>query len=349
VSRRGALAVALVSAALVVACVSGPHRALLRVRGSELVDASNHRVVSRGATLYAVPFYDDGGRPDPDLARVTSLVYTRRVEVLRAMADAGVNTVRVPVSLALWNADAYGIGGRAGYGARIQTLVGAARHQGLVVIVAWFDAGTWGSQLEARHADTFEMMRAVRALLGDDPGVIYEPFNEPNNVDWPTWERVVSDELRFWRRELGYRGVLVIDTIGYSWEFDPGPAMTALASDAELLGTPQVLFANHRYANDNSCFCGDEATTWDAQVARNVGRFPILGDEYGNYNAPYPPSPGWTAGFLRHLGADVVPAGLNGALAFVWNWVDPNSITQPDAVTLTPYGQEVQRNLWRPA
>jgi hypothetical protein len=319
----------------------------LATRGSLLVDPSGHRVVLRGVTVYALPFYDDdGGRADPYLAATTTLIFRQRASVFAAIAAAGANVVRIPVSASSWAHDAYGIGGQQGYLARLQAIVEAAQQAGLRVIVAWWDASSVGSHLEADEPQSFPMMRSVEHAFRNDGGVAFEPLNEPHDVSWAAWQRVVDSDLQFWRHDLGYRGLLIVDTIDFSWSFDPAVATEVLATDGRLRGTgPDLVFANHRYANANPCFCGTEAAAWEAEVGRYVGTFPILGDEYGNFNAPYAPQPAWTAQFLAVVGSQAINRGMAGALAFVWNWVDPNSMTGHDAITLNSYGQEVEREL----
>jgi hypothetical protein len=176
---------------------------------------------------------------------------------------------------------------------------------------------------------------------------MFEPFNEPNGIDWTAWQKVVAPTLALWRRQFGYHGVLILDTIAYSWDFDPTQASVVLDEDRRLGGLADVVFANHRYANTDTCFCGLTAQTWENEVERFVGTFPILGDEYGNFNAPYPPQPVWTSQFLARVASTSIPDGLNGALAFVWYWVDPNTITAADGRTLTSYGHQVASDILR--
>jgi hypothetical protein len=59
----------------------------------------------------------------------------------------------------------------------------------------------------------------------------------------------MTEVVSFWRDELGHDGVLLLDTIDYSWNFDPQVAQRLLDHDADPLGgAPAIVFANHRYA-----------------------------------------------------------------------------------------------------
>ncbi len=90
------------------------------------------------------------------------------------------------------------------------------------------------------------------------------------------------------------------------------------------------MFANHRYANASTCFCGAEQSSWQSEIGANVATFPILGTEYGWFNHQGAPHPTWNNQLFAYLAQPAVPAGLNGAIAFVWHWVDDNSMTTPD-------------------
>ena len=342
--------VAVISAAC--SRTSDPHNTLaaLHVSRNVLVDSRNHRVVLRGVTVYAMPFEDLGdGRPDPNLLRTTRLASAGRTTLFASIAAAGANVVRIPVSSYSYNHDSYGLGGQAAYVRRLTEIVAAARSAGLYVIIGWWDSLDWGSSLPADEPGQAPMMRVVERAFAHTGSVMFEPLNEPNGVTWRQWQPVVTSLLSLWRTDLRYDGVLILDTIDFSWDFDPGQARTVLNEDAAARGgAPDVLFANHRYANAATCFCGATATEWHNDIEANVPSFPILGDEYGNFNAPYPPQPLWTAQFLQAANA-AIPKGLNGALAFVWYWIDPNSITGPNAVGLTPYGRQVETYLLRPS
>jgi len=205
----------------------------------------------------------------------------------------------------------------------------------------WWDALTHGSEWPHRYEESFEFMRAVDERVGDEPNVMIEPMNEPREITWHEWVEATSATVRFWRDELDYDGVLVLDTIDWSWSFDPDAADELLELDTELLGRPNLLFAIHRYANDRTCFCDDEREEWDRTVGRYIDEYPIIVTEVGNFNEGRPPQPEWVEEFVGHLVTDGVDSGLNGVLAFTWQWEDPNTMTEPDGVSLTPFGTQM--------
>jgi len=314
----------------------------LRVEDTTLVDAGGRRFVLAGVSDYLVPFYtsEDGG-VDTALAEYTTKNYYLRDEAFRRMREAGVNTLRVPLGLATYKNDVYELGGRAGYVERVRTIVQSAHRAGLAVILGWWDdtyepGVGWSPEL-------FSMMRDVLAAVHGETELMIEPVNEPAITEWEPWRKDMATMVRFWRETLGYRGVLLLDTPAYSWTFEAASARSLQSLDEELLGGPaQVMFANHRYANNNTCFCGTERDTWTQEIEGNAADFPLIGTEYGWFNRPYSEQRAWNEQFFAYLAASAVPGGFNGASAFVWSWVDDNTMTTGDGLTLNDRGRQYQ-------
>jgi hypothetical protein len=308
------------------------------------------RFVAKGAAVYMYPFYDNGpGAPDQGLGASAAANFAKRDAIFAEMHSLGFNSVRVALGSGPYDRDTYHLGGKPGEIQQIKSIVSSAEKAGLYVLLGWWDSLGSGGALPSQYQQPFAMMADVRTALGDDPMVIYEPFNEPNNISWDQWQTAVQTTLRFFRNDLHYRGLMVMDTINWSWSFDPGQADRVLSLDATLLGGhSNLVFANHRYADNNTCFCDGEEASFINEVGNNVGRYPIVGTEYGFWVGLGPPHPLWNSQFLTYLSSIAVPAGLNGAWLFVWNWVDPNSMTNPDALTLNDWGESALANLITP-
>lgn len=338
----------LVAGSLLLARDSGEGPSALTLDGN-LLQADGERFVLAGASAYVLPFYTDGeGGPDVSLAQTSERSYQEREQMLDRMRDSGVNTLRIPVARSGYDEDVYGLGGQAGYLDRLQTVVAAAAERDIRVIVGWWDSHSVGAEWLDTYQDVFPMMRDVREALTPWPSVVYEPFNEPHDVTWEQWEPVMADVISFWRDELDYDGVLLIDTIGYSWSFDPEVADRVLEHDAALRdGEPAVVFANHRYANYETCFCGEEQEQWEREVGQYVDDYPIAGTEYGRWTGPeFTPQEQWNVQFAEHATEVAIPAGLNGYVAFVWDWVDENSMTEQDGQQLNAYGRLVTEEVF---
>jgi hypothetical protein len=325
---------------------SGPQA--LKVQGHLLRDGKDRYILS-GVTMYALPFYtDSGGAADAPLTSTTAYEYAHRVEIFAAMKQAGANTVRIALGTAGYDTDVYGLS-KTEYVQRAQNLVAAAKAASLRVIFAWWDSLGFAADLPAKYMTTFPMMTDIYRVIGADSAVTYEPFNEPNAISWDQWLPVAEATVKFWREQLGYHGVLWLDTTGYSWDFDPKYATQLLASDPKVDGTPQIVFANHRYANLNTCFCGSEKAGWIAAVGQYVSRYPIAGTEYGWWDgAGFTPMPSWNAQLYDYIVDTAVPAGYNGAAAFVWDWIDLNTMTQAGGLKLNSAGALISGRLLRP-
>jgi hypothetical protein len=260
---------------------------------------------------------------------------------LRSMREQGFNTVRIPLTWQTSVMRAYGYEPEQ-YARKVEKLVREADKLGLHVILCWFDSTSMGADLLHHYRDAFPAFSEVYDRVRDVPGVLLEPFNEPNDMEWSSWSTIMGGTVDFLRKKLKYRGVLVVDTINYSWAFSPGPVSALQTQDRQALESdPQLLFANHRYANERTCFCGADKDQWEKDVGVFARQFPLLGGEYGNFNDGMGPTPRWVDEILDYLVGTSVPNGLNGVLAFLWHWNDQNTMTTDDGRTLTPFGTQV--------
>ncbi len=320
----------------------------LAVAGHLLTTASGDRFVIRGVTIYALPFYVVDGRPDPQLAAVTDSAYANRASMFATLKALGYNTVRIPLQASVVAADPYGLGGMRGYLDRLQAFVDAATGAGLYVDVSWWDAFNEGASLPGDYTAEFPMMKAVVDRFSDDPRVIYEPFNEPNGISWDQWIVTFERVLLYWRGSLGYRGVIIADTPNWSWDFDPTYAAALIRYDRALLGSPNLMIANHRYPNGNQCFCGTDRSMWVSTVGQYADRYPLVGTEYGVSDGYGPPEVSWGPSFLTYLTDVSIPQGFNGGITFVWNWIDANSMTSPPGGAMTTWGASATHVLAAP-
>ncbi len=317
------------------AVASGP---AIHTEGNVLVENAQ-RFVVKGAAAYLLPFYTrSDGSADNGIGPTAQRNFEERATIFARMAELGINTLRVPVALATYEDDVYDLGGKVAYLDRLEAVVTDANAAGLLVIVGWWDSlgsrGDWPEEATSVHG----MMRDVYGRLQGNDQVVYEPWNEPNGVTWDEWTDTTNATVELFRSDLGYRGLLIVDTIDFSWNFSDDRADELLDLDAELLGgAPNIAFANHRYANLNTCFCGDELESWDNVVGQHVDEYPIVGTEYGFWNDLGDPVPLWNRQLVAHL-IDMVDEGFNGYVGFVWDWSDPNTLTTGDLVTLNEHG-----------
>ncbi|MCB0994905.1 MAG: cellulase family glycosylhydrolase, partial [Acidimicrobiales bacterium] len=326
------------------AAATGPARDRLHLVGTQLTDADGDRALLYGATLYLLPFYLTDGWLDSTLMVETRRITEQLDSMLDRMAELGMDTIRVPLGTPAWEQWLYPLT-KDEWLQRLDLVVRGAEERDMKVVITWWDSLDLGAEWPARHDESFKFMRVVHDRYADDPHVFYEPWNEPWGITWEQWGDATTSTVRFWREELGYRGVLVLDTNEWSWGFDTVQADRVLELDRELLGEANILFAIHRYANDNTCFCGAELQEWENNVGQYVTSYPLVVTELGNSNEGRTPQTQWVDEFASHLVQVHVPEGLNGVLPFLWAWEDLNTMTDYDGVTLTDFGQRVVDHL----
>lgn len=319
----------------------------LETARNRLVTAGGQAVVLRGVNLYAVPFYlSSDNRAVPALVKESDEIYAHRRSVFRAIRAAGANAVRIALSTAVFDSLRAGSQARHRYLQRLVTIVHAATSVGLYVDLGWWDALFDGASFPNEYRLAFPMMAQVARRLASDPRVFYEPDNEPWGISWPEWLSVMKATVRYWRTTIGYRGLLIIDTDGYSWDLSVTPMRDLLrAAPALPDGTANIAFANHRYANAMPCFCGERAIRFENQFSRYYSSFPMVGTEYGIYDGVGAAQLKWGRQFLAYLHLTALSNGLDGAFAFIWNWVNADSMTTGVAGPLTAWGRVVKREL----
>jgi Cellulase (glycosyl hydrolase family 5) len=311
-----------------------------------LLRVDGRRWIARGVNLYVLP----AGWPE-----ATNATYRHRAAIFDRMVALGINSVRLNFWASAWEREAEGLT-REVQVERLVEVVEAATDRGLRVLLTWHDFTDDPSGFVTGYDAVFPMMRAVlqQPEIADDPLVHLEPFNEPGgDIGWDAWRPGMLATMTYLRAELGYRRTLFVDTPGWSSRFSPAEADEVLAHDAELRGgAPNVAFANHRYPGANVTYeaSGDRATH-DAEVLRHVGSYPIVGTEHGwDLDHGHGPRPQWLAELLDHLVTDRIPAGHNGAFAWVWSW-HPNGLTRgvdsaAEITTLSEHGRLWQQRYW---
>lgn len=282
--------------------------------------------------------------------------YDNRDQVCATIASWGANHIRLRVL-----ADEYdhlrNMGSRATYLTWVKNWVAAAKAHGLYVYLCWWDSldSSDGSRSNANWATqygyAFPMMTDVHNALkltdgSDDPAIFYEPFNEPNHVNWAQWLTAMRATVARWRLTNGYQGVLVIDTTTWSHDYSDSYMSQLEFYDATLTksGRHNLVFSRHDYCNDyrNFSFNGG---TWVAATGGEATAHVLLETEFGNYNGAGNTSSGWsksiasyfhTSGFAR--------ANIAGMTAFLFgNWYDANGMSHDAAgASRTAWGDDVR-------
>jgi cellulase (glycosyl hydrolase family 5) len=275
--------------------------------------------------------------------------YANRAQVARTIKSWGANLVRFRVL-----ADEY----TPAQLQQIKDWRDAVIGQGMYFMLCSWDA------LDGAHSDAgwagngwrvHQMFKDIHTALGDDPMVIYEVTNEPNNVSWDAWQANMRASVQYFRETIGYRGLLVIDPIwwansgGGGQGYDDARYSALEAYDAARLGGPhQLAFAKHDYAN-NYPGKGWNAAAWVAAQGGSQTKHLIFETEFGNYNGdPSTVSSAWSSAAAAFFaGRFAAQPNYVGAAAFVFGpWWDANALTGPDNVTQTAWGSAVKDKLF---
>jgi hypothetical protein len=296
------------------------------------------------------------GLQDPITTSFGAAQYANRAKVVQTIKSWGANLVRFRVL-----ADDYtSAANKAQIIQRIKDWRDAVVGAGMYFMVCSWD-GLDGAHSDAGWAGNgwrvHQLFADIRAALGDDPMVIYEVTNEPNNVSWDAWTANMQASVKYFRETIGYRGLLVIDPIWWANSgtggqgYDDGRYSALEAYDAArpgMGGAHQLAFAKHDYA-DGYAGKAWNAAAWVAAQGGSQTKHLIFETEFGNYNgSPSSVSPAWaSAAAAFFAGRFAAQPNYVGAAAFVFGpWWDANALTGSDNVTPTAWGKTVKDKLF---
>lgn len=324
---------------------------------AQLTIKSGQRLRLAGTAIWALPGPDYSTTPG-NLTNGTGIInfangqYANIATSTRTIKSWGGNIIRLRLDAHAYEA---GLGGlsKAQVISRVRSIRDTAVAQHMYLMPCWWDSHEpqeYGADyLPSHYTESFAMMRDIYAALGNDPHVMYEPWNEPDigapsSQVWGSWQTVMKGTLDQWRSVIGYRGVLSLDTLQGSSAWDEASVAQIEAYDAKLLsGSPQIMIVKHDYAVGQSSFSG---TNWDNRYPDN-GTHVILESEFGYHVNGFGDQAAYsnqaTTFFATHFTAR---AGYAGAVSFLWGpWYDSNAVTGTDNVTpVAPWGNDVKNN-----
>lgn len=318
----------------------------LWVDGTVLRDQSAQRVGLTGVAVQMMPYYA-GATPttqQPYLAQVAERNFEQRDAEFAAIRSLGYDAIRVHIpGPSVYESELYE--SKAATVARVQSIVDSAKRAGLITIL---DADATGDRM-ANWRDYEPMFADLIASIGNDPWVIWEPFNEPADYapGAPTYTAAVKG-IGSYLRSLGSLQPLILPSDGYEQEVSR-VLMDNILGDAKTHGwrAAGLLFGVHvyldQYAAGGDTFTGVPFDALQQGIASIMTSYPLIVTEMGRYNNGITMTNAtakayrWVAG----LGA----TGLNGLIGWDWDWTlnqatsDPNAWTW-DGLHLKPWGQE---------
>ena len=257
------------------------------------------------------------------------------------MAGQGLDLVRI--GLGAWEYDDQTYLRRSSYVSELQSLISTAADNGLTVELGNWDSMGDGARITHDYSAWHSFWLALKPVIETNRNVIVEPFNEPNGISESKWLSVWEKELNFWRHQMKYPGVIVVDTNDHSSDFSMS-AIHELTDYADRLGG-NILFSIHSYATEwpsaaegfvSGMYSRSETDeqAFNSRYTAHEQSYPILIDETGNangspggdYNAATSasgPSPNywlWLTQFHSAMASDVLDDGLNGEIGFAFSW-----------------------------
>jgi hypothetical protein len=267
-----ALALSLLAATALTASASAASAGPVGVKGNRLVGRHGHTVrllgVDRSGTEYACVVGGGYGFTDsPDYTQADSKKLIKRIRSWH------VNAVRVPLNEACWldiNGVHSGLGGRP-YRRKVATTVHRLEHAGIhpildlhVVDPRSYPARKSATGLrpapDASHAPDF--WRSVANRYGHDRAVLYDLYNEPNDIGWrclrdgckitrdayssdvPHYRSAGTRQLVHVIRRAGARNVIMVPGLDYTsnlskWRrFRPHDPLHRLAASLHTYEAP---------------------------------------------------------------------------------------------------------------
>ncbi len=329
--RRGLPALFFLVFVVLLSIPSSPAQAqsALHIQNNLVVGPTGSRFIAKGVNVEAYRDYVGGcGYVTDNLFQVTqpggSINLTLMINKFRQL---GVNIVRLNYDYRYINTGSYP--NLSKYLDVAQALANA----GIYVMPA--DHSQTGANLanRAQAYPTFQALVAGFRSRGIIDYVVFNPFNEPANTTWSAWVTANEDILHYFRVNLGFTGVVMLDGIEWASENNATAYQTIMTYDAGLLGgTPNVGFENHWYPNIDITKVDNSFTF--------TPTYPIWIGELGQYNGT-PDTPSYVTSVLNKVVNTGLAAGHNGVFGWIWSWCDSNKMTDPwdNYTLLNPYGQ----------
>jgi endoglucanase len=248
-----------------------------------------------------------------------------------------VTAVRLPLSEADW------LGRRcsaASYVQYVDAAVAKANARGMYVILdlhwsdvqgrAPCDAGCSTGQQPMPDADSLTLWTQVAHRYANDPGVIFDLYNEPHDVSWSCWlaggcttqsspvtnggtevsySAVGMQQLYNAVRAQGAENLVLV--AGLDWAYD----LSGVGAGYALSGN-NIAYDTHIYTAFH-----DTVADWDQHVGYLTATHPVTATEFGSDDC----STAVTSQLLSYLQA-------KGISWTIWGWSAPGSCTQPSVL-----------------
>lgn len=345
-------AAATVLAALIVPGASAPAAGATTAPYPALTVVGNH-LVTDGKTMRLLGVQQQGLEYMCLFSADFLFDSTHDQATIDAMKSWHVNTVRLPINESCWLGKKGVVADKNSYRQAVVDWVNMLRANGLFVIidshVASDGSGPATDILPMADHTAIAMWKSVAKTFKTVPGVIFDLYNEPNNIDWKCWlkgckipagtnlntrayQAVGMQKLVSAVRSTGATQPILLD--GVNWANDNSQWMAFKPKDK----LNQLIVDEHVYGptDDNAAPCGDDCRSVLTSLAASV---PVVTGELGEIDCQH--------GYIDDYMAWADSVGV-GYLGETWNATSPNGYTCESPVLLqdfnypdptpTPYG-----------
>lgn len=261
----------------------------LHVNGTVLSDPGGNSVRLRGVDIDSLEYNINGDH-------ITQSLDT-------ALHTWHANLIRLPMNENFWYGYDYNptplSDGGAAYRAMIDQVVNTVEQNNAYVVLDlhWSNAGVWGANNgQHRMPDdaSTQFWHDVATRYANNPAVFFDPYNEPHDIDWPTWRNggtlseVNSSNVTITYHSPGMQGLLdtiratgadnIVAASGTNWAANFSGILTGYALDDPA---QELMYQAHLYPYDSG---GQTNAQRDAIVSAVAARYPLYVGEFGTDN-----------------------------------------------------------------
>ncbi len=294
----------------------------LHASGNQILDGSGKVILLRGL----MP-------PDPDKLAERGKFNRAFFE---GMEKSGANVIRIPVHAERWVNDGYYLW------RYLDPVIAWAGEMGMYVIIDWHSIGNVvtgaGAQMPDVQQDSMDLALAFWSTTAryfrDAPHVIFEIFNEPENINGEEWKGGAEKLIQAIRAENADQLVIVG---GINFGRDLGWVLEHPVSEGNLA------YASHIYPAHAS-------TGWDSWFGQVAEKYPVLSTEWGYMDENRADAPSYLIGNRVGYGESFLKYLDDRGIGWVACWYDDEWLPPMFAEgqnRLTQYGEFVLENLQR--